>query len=363
MKNSETMVDTADQMTFHPSDAQAELVELVAAILDKQSSDEQVAAIDSEDGTWNEELYSSLAEAGVLAAVLDDEDGLGMVGLGLVLVEAGARLARIPLAGSAVCALSLAAAGLSDEVEAIVAGELTVAPALPSRLHSVCVVDGQLRGSVGIVPGGRSVGSFLVAADDDSLWLVPGDHAGTRISATGFSYDNQAAVTFDVPTADCVRLDDIDRRHLETRWRIALSALAVGACREAVNRTAKYTSEREQFGKPLSSKQAVLHRAADAYIDTECIRLTTMNAAGMIDAGDDGADRAGLEAAWWTATAGSRVVHASQHLHGGMGADLDNNIHRFFVFVRELGIILGAADSLLDNLGGEIVAHAREERS
>ena len=140
MRESQTGGDDTGEMTFHPTDLQAELVELVATIVDKQSGDERVAALDAEAGSWDEALYASLAEAGVLGAVIDDgEDGLGMVGLSLCLIETGARLARIPLAGSAVTALILAEAGLSDEVEAIAAGTLTAAPALPSRLHSVAV--------------------------------------------------------------------------------------------------------------------------------------------------------------------------------------------------------------------------------
>lgn len=364
MKEAQTTSAEAEQMTFRPTELQSELAGLVAIILDKQSGDERVAGLDAVDGTWDSELHAALAEAGVLAAVIDDgEDGVGMVGLSLCLIEAGAHLARTPLAASAVSARSLAAAGLHDEVERIAAGAMTVAPALPSRLHSVRAAEGRLRGSVGIVPSGAEVDHLLVADDAGALWLVPVTADGVVARPTGFAYANDVSVHLDVAIDDCRRLDGVTRDHLETRWRTALSALAVGACREAVERTAAYTSQREQFGRPLSSKQAVLHRAADAHIDSQCMELTTLNAAALLDAGEVGADRAGLEAAWWTATAGSRVVHATQHLHGGMGADLDNHIHRFFVLVREIGIILGSADALLEELGRDIVAQAREERS
>lgn len=364
MKESQTGADDTGEMTFHPTDLQAELVELVATIVDKQSGDERVAALDAEAGSWDEALYASLAEAGVLGAVIDDsEDGLGMVGLSLCLIETGARLARIPLAGSAVTALSLAEAGLSDEVEAIAAGTLTAVPALPSRLHSVAHNGDRLQGSVGIVPSGAAASHLLIADNTGGLWFAAKETPGLEVRSIGFSYDNDISVSLDISIEDCRQLEGVGREELEGHWRTALSAVAVGACREAVTRTAKYTSEREQFGKPLSSKQGVLHRAADAHIDTECMQLTTMNAASLYDAGDAGAARAALEAAWWTATGGSRVVHATQHLHGGMGADLDNHIHRFFVLVREIGIVLGAADALLEELGCDIVAHAREERS
>ena len=360
----ETHMQGTGDMTFHLDDTQAGLVELVTTILDKQSGDERVAALDGDDGAWDEELYAALAEAGVLGAIVDDgEDGLGMVGLSLCLIEAGAHLARIPLAGSLVTAFSLAEAGLADEVEQITAGELTAAPALPSRLHSLRSDGQRLRGSVGIVPGGAAATHLLLADDTGGLWFAAKATTGIETAPTGFAYDNDISVSVDVGLDQCLRLEGTDRDRLEARWRTALSAVAVGACREAVARTAKYTSEREQFGKPLSAKQGVLHRAADAHIDRECMQLTTLNAASLLDSGEAGAGSAALEAAWWTATGGSRVVHATQHLHGGMGADLDNHIHRFFVLVREIGIVLGAADALLEELGSEIVANAREERT
>src|SRR5699024_6445945 len=206
-----------------------------------------------------------------------------MVGLSLCLIETGARLARIPLAGSVVTAFSLAGGGVNDEGGALAAGRLTAAPALPSRLHSVVRTGDRLQGSVGIVPSGAAATHLLIADDDGRLWFAATETAGMRTAPTGFSYDNDVAVTIDISIEDCSQLEGVDRDELEGRWRTALSAVAVGACREAVARTAKYTSERVQFGKPLSSKQGVLHRAADAHIDTECMQLTTMNAASLYD--------------------------------------------------------------------------------
>ena len=364
MRETPTGTNGAGEMSFHPDDTQAGLIELVATILDKQSEDERVAELDGKDGAWDEAAYAALAEAGVLAAIVDDgDDGLGMVGLGLCLIEVGRHLARIPLAGSVVSAFSLAEAGLGDVVEQIAAGRLTAAPGLPSRLHSLRSDGDRLRGSIGIVPGGGAASHLLLADDEGQLWFVPAETTGIDIAPTGFAYDNDVSLSVDIGLETCRRLEGTDRTRLEARWRTALSAVAVGACREAVARTAKYTSEREQFGKPLSSKQGVLHRAADAHIDNECMQLTTLNAASLLDSGEAGAFSAALEAAWWTATGGSRVVHATQHLHGGMGADLDNHIHRFFVLVREIGIVLGAADALLEELGTEIVANVREEQT
>ena len=59
---------------------------------------------------------------------------------------------------------------------------------------------------------------------------------------------------------------------LEQRADVALAAMQMGVCDEALRRTALYTTERKQFGAPLGSFQAVAMRAADAYVDCEALR-------------------------------------------------------------------------------------------
>ena len=72
---------------------------------------------------------------------------------------------------------------------------------------------------------------------------------------------------------------------IEERATAALCALAVGVCAEALRLTAEYTKARKQFDQPIATFQAVGQRAADAFIDTEAIRLTALQAAWRIDAG------------------------------------------------------------------------------
>ena len=62
---------------------------------------------------------------------------------------------------------------------------------------------------------------------------------------------------------------------------------------------------REQFGRPLSTNQGVLLRAADAYMDTEAIRVTAYEAAWRHDEGLPPRPQA-LTAAWWASEAGRR---------------------------------------------------------
>ena len=53
----------------------------------------------------------------------------------------------------------------------------------------------------------------------------------------------------------------------------------------------------------------------------------------------------------WAAEGGQRVVHTAQHLHGGIGADIDYPIHRFFLWAKQLDLSLGGASAELAKLG------------
>ncbi|MFF2958148.1 acyl-CoA dehydrogenase family protein [Streptomyces sp. NPDC057963] len=141
--------------------------------------------------------------------------------------------------------------------------------------------------------------------------------------------------------------------------RIAFAGMQAGVCAGSLARAVAHTTTREQFGRPLSTKQAVLLRAADAHMDTEAIRVTAYEAAWRYDTGLPYGPQA-LTAAWWASEAGKRVVHAGQHLHGGTGADLDHPVHRHFLWGRQLDAYLGCGSEVLQELGGLLVKEGSE---
>jgi alkylation response protein AidB-like acyl-CoA dehydrogenase len=56
-------------------------------------------------------------------------------------------------------------------------------------------------------------------------------------------------------------------------------------------------------------------------------------------------------AKFWTADAGQRVVHAAQHLHGGIGVDTEYPVHRYFRWAKQLELTMGGANEHLLRLG------------
>jgi 3-oxocholest-4-en-26-oyl-CoA dehydrogenase beta subunit len=137
---------------------------------------------------------------------------------------------------------------------------------------------------------------------------------------------------------------------LEQRAELGLCAMQVGVTEEALKRTAEFTCERKQFGVAIGSFQAVAMQAADAYIDVEAIRSVYWLALYKIEAGED--SRAEVRVAkWFAADAGHRIVYRTQHLHGGMGADLEFPIHRFFLWAKHIGMMIGGRSVQTAKLG------------
>jgi alkylation response protein AidB-like acyl-CoA dehydrogenase len=135
--------------------------------------------------------------------------------------------------------------------------------------------------------------------------------------------------------------------------RTALAAMALGICDKMMRITGQYTSEREQFGRAIATFQAVSHRVADCFIDIECLRLVTQQAASLIDQGRPAKD-AVLMAKIWCGDVTHRVSQASQHCHGGTGVDRDYPLFRYCLAARQIELTAGGSAQLTSELGRAI---------
>ena len=143
-------------------------------------------------------------------------------------------------------------------------------------------------------------------------------------------------------------------------WQLVLGAAETcGLAEAALRLTAGYTRERRQFGRPLGSFQAVASRAADGFIDLQAMTWTMWKAASAMDDGPGPAAREAVSVArFWATDGGHRVLSAAQHLHGGVGIDLDYPLHRYFLRGKQLEFGLGGAAAHLDELGRSLAARA-----
>ena len=195
------------------------------------------------------------------------------------------------------------------------------------------------------------------------VFVVPRAAAGLTVQGQcGTSSTPQALVTLagvPVRPADALGPEgdaDVAAWILE-RGRSAICALQLGVAQESLRRAVAYTSERQQFGRPLGSFQAVQHRLADCYIDLEALRSAYLRAVWALDAGVPASAEV-LAAKWWAAQCGHRVTHAVQHVHGGLGADIEYPVHAFFLRAKELELSLGGAHLSLAGIGRELRAGA-----
>ena len=88
------------------------------------------------------------------------------------------------------------------------------------------------------------------------------------------------------------------------------------------------------------------------------MRWTTWRAINRLADGGDAGTYVSV-AKYWCADGGARIATSCQHLHGGMGVDVDYPIHRYFLWSKNLELRFGAATPTLVDLGREIADSAR----
>jgi alkylation response protein AidB-like acyl-CoA dehydrogenase len=141
------------------------------------------------------------------------------------------------------------------------------------------------------------------------------------------------------------------------RAYLALCAYELGLCTRALELTARFASERQQFGRPIGTFQAVAQRIADAHVSVETMRLTLWRAAWLADDGRDA--RREIAVARMVATqAGHEVVCAAQHIHGSQGFDRRYPLHRYFLASKQNELRLGGHGFHTQRLGALLAGDA-----
>ena len=364
-------------MDFTFTDDQQAIRDLARGILEKEVTVERLQRSERA-GAWHDgPLWKTLADAGLLGIVVPAAHGgmgLGVLELGVLLQELGRVVAPGDFLPTLVAAHAIAAHGSADRqralLPAVARGEATLGVALvdarssdPLRPGTTAERDGRalvLSGEKRAVIGGAGARRILVTAatgDEAHVFLVDPDAPGVTLALQRGSSGEPSGTL----TLNGVLVDELDRlaggrnavRELHESTLVALAAAQLGVCERALEITARYVRERVQFGVPIGSFQAVQHRLADCYIDLASMRWTTWRAAWAL-AEDHPAARAAAVAKFWAAEGGARIAAATQHLHGGIGVDLDYPIHRYFLRSKALELALGGAMPQLARLGRDL---------
>ncbi|MDA3629957.1 acyl-CoA/acyl-ACP dehydrogenase [Saccharopolyspora sp. WRP15-2] len=362
-------------MDCHLSEELVAVRDLARDIFTDQATTDRIREVEASETRVDEHLWAELAKAGLVGAALPEEHGgagLGLDGLCVLLAEQGRFVAPVPLWSAVVAAMAIATHGDDEQrgryLRATASGSARLAlaleefaPAEPNAPTCTATAEGdawRLSGTKAVVPSPQGADAVLVSATTDrgpGLFLV--EHEIHREQAETTTRDLSAHLHLDGATGRAVGVPGDDALHQTLRRAtVALSAIQTGVARGALALAAGYLAERHQFGRPLATFQAVQHQLADCYIDVEAAEVVLWQALTSLADGAADADRAVLVAKWWADQAGLDVVHRTQHVHGGIGVDVDYPAHRYFLWGKQISSTFGGAAAALADLGALLAA-------
>ncbi|MGL6111428.1 MAG: acyl-CoA dehydrogenase family protein [Rubrivivax sp.] len=182
---------------------------------------------------------------------------------------------------------------------------------------------------------------------------TPGFTVGRQLDKTGWLSSDTAELHFDgVRIPNDHLLGEQDRgfhavmKNFQTE-RIALAAMAVGHCQQALRLALEHVRTRQAFGAPLWDKQAVRHKLAMLDARTRAARQYLYHCAWRVTQHHDVVQDVSLLKAL-TGELVNEVVCGCQQLHGGMGYMRGMAIERLWRDARVLAIGGGATEVMLD---------------
>ena len=168
-------------------------------------------------------------------------------------------------------------------------------------------------------PGAGGISAFAVPAD------APGISYGKKEHKMGWNSQPTRSISFDnlrIPADHLLGAEGegfrIAMKGLDG-GRINIATCSVGAAQGALDAARRYLQERQQFGKPLASFQALQFKLADMATELVAARQMVRLAASKLDAGDKDASTYCAMAKRFATDAGFNVCNDALQLHGGYG--------------------------------------------
>lgn len=376
-------------MDFKFTDDENTAAELARKILADKVTPEWLKEFEASEAGMASELWQALADSSLLGVAIPEEYGgmdLGFTALALLCEEVGRTVAPIPVYASLVLgALPLAEFGSDSEksewLPRVVSGEAVLTAALteldssdPLSPRTRAEKDGdgfRLFGQKSLVPAGEQAARILIPAVTEGggvilAWVEPG-MAGLRIeNQSSSNRQSYALVDLDgVEVSEAALLGGASGGRDRLSWLVersmtALSAMQLGVVERALDMTSEYGRERVQFDRPIGSFQAFHQRAGDAYIMIDSLRLCVWEAIWLLSV-ERPATEAVAVAKYWASEGAQFAAFACQHLHGGIGIDVDYPLHRYFIWATQLEHELGSAKHQLDKIGLRIAESGMPE--
>ncbi|BBZ48017.1 acyl-CoA dehydrogenase family protein [Mycobacterium parmense] len=311
-------------MDFGLTDEQDQLAAAERAWLTKNDPIARVrATLDSAAVTVDPAAVAHAAESGLLE-LLTPEMGGTHVDLAILTEEHGYAASSLPVADLNITAWLL------DHVDSPAGdGELTGLTFGPDAL-----LDGdtlRLSGVTRPVPMAADMESIAVAGhvDDGDYLAVLNAPTLSGMSTLDLSR-SWARLDLDATIADWTQLPAGTLALLRDALAVHRAFDALGAAARLLDMTVSYAKQREQFGAPIGSFQAVKHHCADMAVAVEAGRATLWAAALALDTASAATrSRAASAAAAYTKSAAAKVAGTALQVHGGIGFTWEHDLHLF----------------------------------
>ena len=302
---------------------------------------------DSETGR-SPELWKKMAGIGFVGLTIPEEHGgLGMneVDLVLILEEAGKVALPEPLLETtAVAAPTLVEAGTPEQQQEwlprIAAGE---------AIAAIQVGDSQLVSDA-------HVADVLITLKTDGLHVVPKDRFNATFQP---SMDGARRVfTVESETGEDTRMagDPQARSKLFDRAAWATAAFLIGVAQSELDLSVAYAKERQQFGRPIGSFQAVKHKLAETLLQVESAKAAIWYAAYAIATDQPDRSSAVSVAKSYATDAEFKANYESLQVHGGIGFTWEHDLHLWLKRGKALASSFGSARWHRDRLAQDLFA-------
>jgi alkylation response protein AidB-like acyl-CoA dehydrogenase len=365
-------------MQFAHSEEQLLIRDAARSFLAEHASPERVRAALAQPHGFDRQLWRQMAgELGWAGLAIPERfggSGMGWVELCILQEEQGRRLVASPFFSTVALAASLVQEAGSesqchDLLGRIAAGNTQIACALTGAAGHAGVdgVTVELRAAAGggFVLEGSS--DFVIHGDSADLLLVlartPGSHGSSGLSvvlvpprAAGVAVTPHVMLDLTRPMSG-VRFSQVAvageavlgaagdagaavEKALQ-RAQIALAAEALGGAERVLEMTVEYVKQREQFGRPIGSFQAIKHRLADMMVQVEAARSASWYAACVADEQHAELAEAAAIAKSYCCDAFYDCAANSIQLHGGIGFTWEHDAHLYFKRARATATLLG----------------------
>lgn len=322
-----------------PNEEQTQIAEAVSRFLDQELPVERLRTgsnISRETARWRE-----MAELGYLTLALPEALGgadLTLVEEVLVFLEFGRVLISPSAIATTIAAHMCAETGQAELAQSLAAGRKRAGLAIRAGDGALLLLDARSADAI-----------VLRTADAVHLY----EYAALTDVSAARGFDESVALDRATLAADPVLSIDNAHAPLERRLRILATAMLVAVAQAAQAMAVAYAKEREQFGRPIGSFQAIKHRCSDMAVASQMAycQLLLATIAANSDAPD--ADFQVVAATVLAIKAALENSAASIQVHGGIGFTAEYDAHRFLKRARLLEQVCGALRhqqlSLLDH--------------